>query len=291
MCIIMEIVEKYVPWKEKRKNERPKWFNKEVEAVCKHKRKAWNRWKKSMKEANKETYRKLEKETKGMIRKRKKGLEKIIAKESKSNPKSFYAYINSGKNMRSKIGPLKGVENGETTIVADPKKQAEILNTYYASVFTRSADDVPELERGLETPIFDDISMNEERVKATIERLKEQSAPGPDGVPNKLLKETVNQVALPLSILFHQSLLEETIPEKWRVSSITPIFKKGKKSKPGNYRPISPTSAVCKLMERIIKEDVEKHLEMNGLIGNSQHGFRHGRSPQTNLVEYMDQTT
>ena len=100
MCIIMEIVEKYVPWKEKRKNERPKWFNKEVEAVCKRKRKAWNRWKKSMKEADKETYRKLEKETKGMIRKRKKGLEKIIAKESKSNPKSFYAYINSGKNMR-----------------------------------------------------------------------------------------------------------------------------------------------------------------------------------------------
>ena len=44
-------------------------------------------------------------------------------------------------------------------------------------------------------------------------------------------------------------------------------------------------------MERIVKEDIEKHLETNGLIGNSQHGFRHGRSPQTNLVEFMDQTT
>ena len=177
-----------------------------------------------MREEDKETYKKLEKETKGLIRNRKKGLEKMIAKESKSNPKSFFAYINSGKNMRSKIGPLKVEEDGETVVVAEPKRKAEILNKYYATVFTRSAGAVPEVERSLETPIIDGISMSEERVKAAIERLKEQSAPGPDEIPNKLLKETVNQIAYPLSLLFQQSLLKETIPDDWRIANITPIF-------------------------------------------------------------------
>ena len=126
-------------------------------------------------------------------------------------------------------------------------------------------------------------------MKSTIERLKENAAARPDGVPNKLLKETVDQIKLPLSILFRQSLQQEMIPDEWREASITPIFKKGK-SEPGNYRPVALTSAVCKVMERIVKEGIEKHIEENGLTGNSQHGFRHGRSPQTNLIEFMDQT-
>ena len=72
---------------------------------------------------------------------------------------------------------------------------------------------------------------------------------------------------------------------------MTPIYKKGAKSDPGNYRLVSLTSATCKLMEQIVKESVEKHLEKNGLIGNSQHGFRYGRSPQTNLMEFFEKLT
>jgi hypothetical protein len=69
---------------------------------------------------------------------------------------------------------------------------------------------------------------------------------------------------------------------------VTAIFKKGKKSDPGNYRPVSLTSNVGKILERIIKEDMVDFLENNFIIGKSQHGFRNKRSCLTNLLEFME---
>ena len=270
---------------------RPKWCNKEVERSIKKKRNAWNKGKKWKRTEDKEEYKRLERETKRMIRRRKKGLEKSIAKEAKKNPKAYYAYINGRKNMRAKVGPLKVEEEGESTMVVDSKKQAEVLNSFYSSGFTRSDGNIKEKEREVGVPEIINVGMDEERVKATILKLKENSAPGPDAIPNKLLIETVNEVSKPLSILFRKSLNERRIPDEWRYANVTPIFKKGPKSEPGNYRPVSPTSAIGKLMERLVKEAIENHLEQHNLIKPSQHGFRHGRSPQTNLIEFMEQTT
>ena len=77
-------------------------------------------------------------------------------------------------------------------------------------------------------------------------KLKENSAPAPDAIPNELLIETVNEVSKPLSILFRKSLNERRIPDEWREANVTPIFKKRSKSEPGYYRPVSLTSAIGK---------------------------------------------
>ena len=288
---LTEVIENYVPWRKVQTKPRPKLYNREVEQNIKKKRNAWNRWKKSKKPEDKEEYQRLERETKGMIRRRKKGLEKSIAREAKKNPKAYYAYVNSGKKMRNKVGPLKVDENGETKVVTDPKKQAGILNSFYSSMFTKSTGEIQQKERAVNVPEVTDVCLEEVRIKETILKLKESSAPGPDAIPNKLLIETVDEITRPLSILFMKSLRERHIPDDWRCANVTPIFKKGAKSDPGNYRPVSLTSAVCKLMERLVKETIEKHLEQNNLIGTSQHGFRKGRSTQTNLIEFMEQTT
>ena len=151
---------------------------------------------------DKEEYRKLERETKGMIRRRKKGLEKEIARDAKRNPKAYYSYINSGKKMRSKVGPLKVVGDDGLEIVVEPKRQAEILNQFYASVFSRSQGAVSTKERPTDVPVIEKACMDVERVKSAIRRLKESSAPGPDAIPNKLIIETAEVISEPLSILF-----------------------------------------------------------------------------------------
>jgi hypothetical protein len=69
---------------------------------------------------------------------------------------------------------------------------------------------------------------------------------------------------------------------------VTPIFKKGSKADPGNYRPVSLTSVCCKMMESIIKDEMMSHLKKNGLIRASQHGFVPGRSCTTNLLEFLE---
>ena len=73
----------------------------------------------------------------------------------------------------------------------------------------------------------------------------------------------------------------------WKLQNISPLFKKGSKDDPGNYRPISLTSVPGKMLESIIADDMMSHLEHNKLILDSQHGFRSGRSCLTNLVDFF----
>ena len=81
------------------------------------------------------------------------------------------------------------------------------------------------------------------------------------------------------------------MPADWKCGNITPIFKKGPKSNPGNYRPVSLTSIPCKLLESIIKDKVTQHLYDNCLINSSQHGFMRKRSCLTNLLEFFERVT
>ena len=70
-----------------------------------------------------------------------------------------------------------------------------------------------------------------------IDKLKVQSAAGPDGIPPRVIKELRNKIAEPLSILFKESIDAGRIPDDWRDAEVTPIYKKkGKKSEPANYR-------------------------------------------------------
>ena len=72
---------------------------------------------------------------------------------------------------------------------------------------------------------------------------------------------------------------------------MTPIFKKGSKSQPGNYRPVSLTVVACEIMESIICDNITKYLEVNKLIKNSKHGFMKGQSCATNLLEFPEKAT
>ena len=93
-------------------------------------------------ETDRVTYRQKEKETKNKIKNAKNRLEREVIRDAKENPKRFYAYVNEAKKTRPKIGPLKR-ENGE--IVVDEREQAELLNQFFASVFTKSEGDAPNI--------------------------------------------------------------------------------------------------------------------------------------------------
>ena len=94
-----------------------------------------------------------------------------------------------------------------------------------------------------------------------------------------------------LSILFSKSLKTGEVPQDWKDAIITPLHKKGKRDEPNNYRPISLTSVVCKIMESVIKDKVLEFLLNNNLISNHQHGFIPGKSCQTNLLIMLNMLT
>ena len=94
---------------------------------------------------------------------------------------------------------------------------------------------------------------------------------------------------LPLMMLFRKSMETGEVPEQWREGNVTAIFKKkGSRCEPGNYRPVSLTSQIGKIFERLIRDRVVKFLEENNKLRDSQHGFRARRSCLTNLLEFFD---
>ena len=97
---------------------------------------------------------------------------------------------------------------------------------------------------------------------------------------------------LPLDFyMFRKSLSTGIVPNEWKIANVSAIFKKGNKSEPGNFRPISLTCVLCKLCESIIKDNIMLHLEMHNMISDCQHGFRNNRSCITQLLQVMEDFT
>ena len=99
--------------------------------------------------------------------------------------------------------------------------------------------------------------------------MKDNKSPGVYGIPPKLLKEIVEQISTPFTKLFNLSLEEEIVPSDWKEANITPLFKKGSRKKPENYRPVSLTSVVCKLLETLIRDHMVEFLVKHKLINTS----------------------
>uniref|UniRef100_A0A8C3HCP4 BRCA1 associated RING domain 1 n=1 Tax=Chrysemys picta bellii TaxID=8478 RepID=A0A8C3HCP4_CHRPI len=128
-------------------------------------------------------------------------------------------------------------------------------------------------------------------VETKLERLNGAKSGGPDDLHPRILKELAREIAGPLAIIFNESVNSGVVPLDWRIANVVPIFKKGKKSDPGNYRPVSLTSVVCKVLEKILKEKLVEDLEVNGKCDKLQHGFMKGRSCQMNLISFFEKVT
>ena len=163
-----------------------------------------------------------------------------------------------------------------------------VLNGYFATVFTQdSSDRIPNLPASTDIPSIDNIQVTPELVSKKIEDLKASNSCGPDNISSFILKTFKQELLTPLTDIYNKSLQSGVVPEDWRIGNVTPIFKKGSKGNPANYRPVSLTSVPCKLLESILKDEVVDHLFSNNLLKDSQHGFMKGRSCTTNLLEFF----
>ena len=106
------------------------------------------------------------------------------------------------------------------------------------------------------------------------QHLKSSFSYGRDCIPNALLKNIATHLSLSLAMLFECFMSFIFVPSVWKVPKIVPIFKKGNSLKMNNYRPISLTSTISKVMKRIISDHILSHLSTNNLIGRHQFGFQ-----------------
>ena len=167
-----------------------------------------------------------------------------------------------------------------------------MLNNFFSSVFTiENVNVLPEPEavyKGDQNNMLSNINITLSDVYEKLIHLKADKAPGPDGLVPRFLIEAASSVCIPLWLIFRKSLQDSVLPKLWKCSNLTPIFKKGDKSCPVNYRPVSLTSQVCKILESIVKDNIIARLDRFDLIRASQHGFTSGRSCLTSLFEVFE---
>ena len=224
-----------------------------------------------------------------MIRNAKRRFEKKLAASNGGQKRQFFAYIKQKTQSRPTVGPLKNV-SGE--VVTDSEGMANVLNMAFKEVFTREdTKNIPDPEQLRTNTYLSEVRFSARVVKKKIRELRTEAAAGPDGIGPRILQELQEDLAPALADIFTKSMDEGVVPQDWKEANVTPIFKKGSKSVPGNYRPVSLTSVSCKLMESVIRDEVTKHLTDNNLIKKSQHGFLKDRSCTTNLLEFMEKAT
>ena len=203
----------------------------------------------------------------------------------KTDPKYFYRYARDKSLMQTTIGPL--VE--DEVMVSEPGKKAQILQNQYMSVY--SCD-------GYQVEIISDINsipgprsvesfeVTVDDMESAIDSLSLTSASGPDGVPAVLLKNCKKVLTRPLIMLWQKSLEMGVVPSELKLGYVVPVHKGGDKCSPKNYRPITLTSHIIKLIEKIIVKKLVDYMSDVGLFNSRQHGFRQNRSCLSQLLEH-----
>ena len=266
----------------------PKWFNPKIKSLTRLKYKLHCRIRSAPRCLElRNAFASICKQVKLAVRNAICKFEASIVRACKQQPKLLFNYINGQKQCRDSI---KGLLDCHGVFHTDGNKIVSILNDQFGSVF------IPRLPcpaQPLQLTAIPQQDLNVDfvspgNVRKYIMRLNPRKSPGMDSIHPFVVKSCADAFSNVLSAIFTSSYSSGKIPDAWRLAQISPIFKKGSRSAPGNYRPISLTSIPCKLMERMVRDAMMDHLYSNNVIVPEQHGFVLRKSVVTNLLEMVD---
>jgi hypothetical protein len=248
---------------------------------------SWIRYLNTMDGQNYLTYIQARNAASHAIRRARRQFEESLARECKKNNKAVWNYVNSRRKTKAGIGQL---QKSDGSFTQSDTEAAEILSEQYYNTFTtEDTSDIPDIpDKPIITEQLHNINISIEEVCKVLKSLKVDKSPGLDEVHPRVLKEAANVLSKPLATIFQESLASGLLPSQWKDALISPIYKKGSRTIPANYRPVSLTSVVCKVLERIIVKHLTAHLKANLLQCEQQHGFTQGKSTVTNLLEAMN---
>ena len=212
---------------------------------------------------------------------------KILDGLQNNNTKPFWTYVKSKKRDNLGVAPI--LENG--SLVVESKGKAEVILKQFVSVFTPITEDNTSAIEDRCNNSLETITVTVEGVQKLLENVNINKAVGPDKIPNQILKECATELAPAVMCLFQRSLDSGTLPDDWTNANVSPIFKKGDRHRAENYRPVSLTSVLSKLLEHIVCRSIMCHLERNNILTSKNHGFRAGFSCETQLVATLDDFT
>lgn len=270
--IIRELIQFYVPFQNISSGIK---YPSHIRRLADLKRKIWREM------GNCDSYRRLNDQWKRRIKQHAKQVEKQLTKNISS--KDFYSYVKRRSKAHENVSPL--IKNEQ--LYNDPKQKAQMFLDHFTSIFIQDDGILPRFNS--KTNIKFDLDLIAPfEIEKILQEMPSKTSNSPDGLPSLFLKRCAIPLALPLTLLFQKSLDTGFIPEIWKESIVYPLFKKGNREDVRNYRPISLTSNLMKVLEKYIASRLHTYLSISKLISPQQYGFIRGRSTSTQLLNTLN---
>jgi hypothetical protein len=311
------LINKHVPTKQSSHRDHLPWVNQHIKRLIRRRNRAFKRQRKTNQPSDRQKFLNL----KHLVRMKIKEaytqyLENMLeintdaSSKPKPNLKQMYTMIKHAKQESFAIPPMKF----ENELHVDDIAKANALNKQFQSVFSNKSPlslasickmklaeqyqpaeqhQHPQSEdtENAHIPSMPDIDISEKGIEKLLKNLNPGKACGPDCIKPIVLKTLAEELAPILMVIFQKSLKEGSFPSIWKQAHVAPVFKKGDKSLPVNYRPISLTCVLCKVMEHIIASSIVKHFTDQNILYHLQHGFREKRSCVTQLTMLVNDLT
>ena len=254
------------------------YYTRRVKRATQRRRRAWRLWAMSRTLESLQLLKQEQRRSRRILRCARQQFEWQLSQRAKSAPKVLFAHVNRTKRVAHDVTSLQRQDGSTATF---PGEVCEIFKDAFSSVYrTDSGAAIPPLPAP--TNIMPDPFFTEEDVLRALQQIDNNKSPGPDGHFPRLLHELAPFLAAPLTDLFNESLRTGTTPAQWKEAIVRPIPKQKDSSNPLDFRPISLTSVICKVMEGLIRSKIHDHLK--DVLSPQQHGFLPRRSCLSNLL-------
>ena len=212
--------------------------------------------------------------------------------ENIRNSKEGWKTINLLLNKKSKSTQIHEIKDGDNIVTGD-KNLASAFNNYFSKIGSNLSKKLPSNNidpLSYVKPVsegFNLTNISKADLRREISKAKSGKSAGLDKISNKLLKAAGETIITFLQHIFNLSIDTGIFPDEMKHTKVTPIYKSGDKKDCGNYRPISVTSAVAKILEKLVCKQLKFFLEYNEIISINQSGFRSHHSTETALLHFL----
>ena len=288
----MNIINTLAPLREIRvKSRTQEWFDGEIAAAIKVRNRNFKTFKKSRLVSDEQIYKDSKYFCRNLIRSKKTTFFQNKLRENIGKPKELWKTLKSlGLSKRNTAASICLKKEG--TLSFDEKENSEIFKDFFSKLAENLLLKLPEPPKKfgpLETTEyyrkfnltsngfrFSKVSL--EIVQDILENIEPSKAAGIDNLNGKFLRDAAKAIALPITQLCNLSIKYSSFPSACKIAKLKPIFKKGSKTDPKNYRPISLLPLISKVIEKVVHDQTKKYLDDHEIIFNYQSGFRENHS-------------
>lgn len=223
-----------------------------------------------------------------VIKKTKIGYYKCLLEKHKNSSKSIWSVVKKMSANNNENNNIDKIYNQANEIVQN-EEICNIFINYFSSVGKTLAEKIKN-NNTFKSPSQENLNsifllpINENEIYNYIMKLKNKKAPGIDGIKSETLKQIAKHITKPMSYLLNKIFESGICPSAFKVSIVKPIYKKGDKMYPENYRPISIITNFAKIFEMALKSRLTSFTKRFNILSDAQLGFREGKSTQDAIV-------